>query len=331
MLIKYDQRTLRCRAGETVLDCLLRAGIDLSHRCKNGVCQCCMLRACKGDPGVVSQMGLRPSRVAQNYFLPCQCVPHQDLEIDIGAGVGERYQTRLLSREKLSADIYRLRLSTPPDYHYRGGQYLSVYHPNGGVRHYSIASLPGLPYLELHVQHYAQGLLSQWLCCELQPTQSVEIGVAEGDCYYQENDNLRPLLLMASGCGMAPIYAVLQEALTRHHASSIHLYHGSSRHEGLYLIEEIRALALQTGFDYQVSLSKTMNCNSDSIRLSGSNAAALNRGRITDMAFSRHRSLHDWSVYLCGGERFVKTAQKSAFLAGAALSHIHVDAFLASV
>lgn len=311
-----------------MLDCLIRSGMEVSYSCKNGICHRCMLQASKGDPGAQAQRGLRLSHIEQNYFLPCQCIPHQALEIDSSERDSLRYSVQLLSRKPLSGDIYRLRLSRPNGYRYRGGQYLSLFHPGGAQRPYSIASSPRDDYLELHVRHFPQGLLSSWLCHELASGQSLQIGAAYGDCYYQEQQPARPLLLMATGCGLAPIHAVLHEALHSHRADAIYLYHGSARPEGLYLVDEMQALAQAHGFHYLASLSQASLSQqlpqSASLQARPSFSEA---GRITDLAFSAHPSLADWSVYLCGGEAFIRNAQRQAFLAGAALANIHVDTF----
>jgi len=319
MRVKFNRQWLQCQPGESVLDCLIRHKMEISYSCKNGICHRCMLRASKGDPGPEAQVGLRSSRIEQNFFLPCQCIPKQALEIEGSERDSMRYSSRLLSREKLSADIYRIRLSRPAEFQYRGGQYFSVFHPCGEQRPYSIASLPSSDYLELHIRHFPRGLLSHWLCHEISRQQTLQIGNAGGDCFYQEQEPQRPLLLMATGCGLAPIYAVLHDALKVHSADAIYLYHGSGRPDGLYLVEEMQALAQQQGFHYLASLSR--NAPGKAKVLLGA------QGRITDLAFSEHQNLRQWSVYLCGGEDFVRQAQRQAFLAGAALTHIHVDAF----
>lgn len=323
MQIKFKQQFFECDPEETVLDCLIRSGVDASYSCKNGVCHNCMLKAAKGNPGPASQKGLKPSRVDQNYFLPCQCVPSEALEIVEPNESLIRFKTTLRSTDSLTPEIFRIRLDKPKDYHYKAGQFLSVYHPNGAIRNYSIASLPELDYIELHVRRIAGGVVSTWLC-SLQATDRVNIGEAMGDCYYQETDSQRPLLLMATGCGMAPIYAVLLDAIKQRHQGSIHVYHGSSSKNGVYLIDEIRELSQRYAVDYHVSLSQPDPEDQDSI------TPGIELGRVTDLAFKRHPSMKNWGVYLCGGESFIKSSQRSAFLAGASISDIHSDAFVPS-
>jgi NAD(P)H-flavin reductase len=89
----------------------------------------------------------------------------------------------------------------------------------------------------------------------------------------------------------------------------------------VYLIDEIRELSQNYDVDYHVSLSRP---EADDC------CAGIDVGRVADLAFERHQSMKNWGVYLCGGEGFIKSCQRSAFLAGASFSDIHSDAFVPS-
>ena len=81
--IQLDKQQIQCLSGETVLDALLKEQIDISHSCKQGVCQSCLSRSLDGTPPVEAQHGLKDILQQQNYFLACLCYPEQDMRISL--------------------------------------------------------------------------------------------------------------------------------------------------------------------------------------------------------------------------------------------------------
>lgn len=106
----------------------------------------------------------------------------------------------------------------------------------------------------------------------------------------------------------------------RRHTGDIHLYHGSRTVDGLYYMDEMRALAAaHPNFHYTPCLSGAAT--------EARTAVGAREGRAEITALADHAALADWRVYLCCYPPMVKTAKKTAFLAGAALSDILVDSF----
>lgn len=80
--IVYRGRSHICREGETVLDALLRNGRSVEFSCRQGSCHACVQRATRGRPPAESQEGLSADLSASGHFLPCKCVPVEDLVIE---------------------------------------------------------------------------------------------------------------------------------------------------------------------------------------------------------------------------------------------------------
>ncbi|WP_394391272.1 2Fe-2S iron-sulfur cluster-binding protein [Shewanella woodyi] len=72
--IHWQEKAITLNQDESVLEALLRQGIDLAYSCKNGNCHTCMLQAKKGDVRD-AQPDIRESWKALGYFLPCICFP----------------------------------------------------------------------------------------------------------------------------------------------------------------------------------------------------------------------------------------------------------------
>jgi len=91
------------------------------------------------------------------------------------------------------------------------------------------------------VKLHSGGVMSQWLrWAEKQP---ITLRGPFGECFYFDNELERPLLLAGTGTGLAPLLGVTRAALAAGHRGPIHLYHGSRTRAGLYLFDELRALA----------------------------------------------------------------------------------------
>lgn len=302
---------------ETVLECLMRYDVQVPHSCKNGICQSCLMRAVKADPPAESQKGIRKSLQDQRYFLACCCSPQGDFEATLRAPELIRLPARVLAVDKLSPRIVRVRLDPAERIDYRPGQFLNLFRSDGLVRSYSIASIPQTEeFLELHVARIDGGRMSNWIHYDLQTDANLEISAPLGDCYYQPGIPGQPLLLIGTGCGLAPLYGIVRDALYKGHEGPIWVYHGSRDRDGLYMVDELRDLARDfSNFNYQPCLS-----GEDEME-------GISCGRVNDVVFKRHTSLKHWRVFLCGHPDMVTQSKKKAFLAGATLSDIHADPF----
>src|SRR5690606_17154052 len=75
--ISYDGKAIGIRPGETVLEGLERAGLNVPSSCRAGACQFCMLKAVDGAVPPNSQKGLKPQLRASGHFLACICRPSE--------------------------------------------------------------------------------------------------------------------------------------------------------------------------------------------------------------------------------------------------------------
>lgn len=305
-----------CAPGETVLDALLRQKPDLAYSCKKGTCLSCILKT-DGPVPAEAQEGLRPTLAEQGYFLPCLCPPADGMLIEPAEGDGLFSQATIESVDELAPHITRIRLRPNEAFEYQAGQFINMRRDDGLTRSYSLASVPGQDdLLELHIKRLENGVMSNWAADGASAGDTVEIQGPNGSCFYLEGDGDSPLMMIGNGAGLAPIWAIARDALGRGHRGGIHLYHGSRHADGLYLQDELAALATRhANFHYHPCLSGSV--------------AKKNRrwGRAEDVAFGDHQDLKDWHLYLCGYPPMVEAARKTAFLKGASLANILSDAF----
>lgn len=321
--VHFDGHTCEMQAGESVLDSLLRCGVSVAHACKAGSCGSCMLRAVAGTIPSPAQAGLKDSWKAQGYFLACICRPEGDLTAtEVGADA--RIAARITAIEPLSPDVLRVRLTCAGEFDFYAGQYLTLVHPNGLARSYSIASLPHDGVVELHVRLIPGGRMSSWLRDEARPGVAVQLQGPSGECFYVPGQPEQPILLIGTGTGLAPLYGILRDALRAGHTGPVHLIHGAVQPAGLYLRAELAQLhAAHKNFSYTPTVLHADSPQADS-------PGNFEVGSIEALLAARFLKLAGWRGFVCGDPGLVRSLKRKLFLAGMAMRDINSDAFLPS-
>lgn len=315
--ITYGDRHLQTEDGESVLDTLLRNGIDAPYSCKVGVCQTCIMQCSNGQLPEDAQVALKPNLREQGYFLTCQCYADKDLDIKLAESEELFVSAKLVEKEYLSPTVCRLRLQTATPLFYHAGQFINIKRTDGLIRSYSLASLPSEDNsLELHVKRMDNGDMSHWITSQFKIGDSVEIDGPVGDCYYSSGTSTQSMLLVGSGTGLAPLIGILRDALHNNHSGPIYLYHAAFSEEELYMDKEIKALISNANnVNYKPVVTKHMTEN------------YVVSGRACEVALLDHPDLNDWQVFICGAPAMVNFMQQRAYLAGAGMQCIHTDPF----
>jgi CDP-4-dehydro-6-deoxyglucose reductase len=308
--ITYQDRPIELAPGETVLEALLRAGLEAPYSCRAGNCQTCLQRAVKGTPPEESQKGLTEAQKALGFFLPCICRPTSPLAIIPPDDAGAALEATVREITPLSHDVVRLRVETE-NFAYRPGQFLELIAAGDLKRHYSLASHPEEDtFLEMHIRLHPNGRMSRHVTETLDTGHKLHIAGPRGTCFYEGVDADQPLILIGAGTGLAPLWGVLRDALRQGHRGPIRLYHGARDRKGLYLVDELESLAKARGnVDY---VPATLD--------SGGDVAAL------ALEAEASRAAHS-AFFLCGGENLVKRLKRDLFMSGASLKAIRSDAF----
>ncbi|MBZ5712437.1 FAD-binding oxidoreductase [Nannocystis pusilla] len=312
--IRRGSLDLVLEPGETVLEGLLRGGAAVPSSCRAGACQACMQRAAAGDPGAASQQGLHPALREQGWFLACVSRPTGDLTIAdgeppaIGAAITEV--------TPIGPAIVRVRLEPDEALSYRPGQYVQLIQDDQ-IRAYSLASSPvDGPRLDLHVRVHRHGRVSRWLAGAA-PGARVRLRGPAGSCFYTEGRPEQPLLMVGTGTGLAPLYAIARDARRRGHTGPISLVHGARDPDGFYLVDELKRMVAEAGVFRYVRCAMT-----------GEIGGEIEVGDLAAVTLRLFPNLKGWRVFLCGSPDWVNALKKQCFLRGAGLKDISTDAFL---
>lgn len=321
--IFYADKVYDLESDETILDGLLRQGVDLPHSCKSGVCQSCLMQSVSGDIPAAAQKDLKSSYKKQNLFLACQCQPEQDMEIRLPGEAGLDVPVFIHSMEMLNHNVMRLVLRVLVEFNCEPGQYISLINDKGIARSYSVVSDPEKDgHIALHVRFIKDGKMSEWLKNEAAVGDKLKIRGPAGNCFYTKEDDGDdfPVLLAGTGTGLAPLYGILSRALESGHKGDIRLYHGALQAKDLYYVDELRSLSdSHDHFHYTPCV------------LNGQEGNFYKVGNIEDVVMGAlPEDKRQTRLFLCGAPEMVNSLKKKAFLGGLSSKHIFADAFLAS-
>ena len=289
-----------------LLDALMMGGLAVPSSCRAGSCHACLVRCTNGEPLDMQPDLLRPEQREQGWRLACQCRVESDLSVEVFDPGRDGQVARIESAHWLSSSVLRLRLLPERPLRYRAGQHLLLWTASGIARPYSLASLPGDdPWLEFHIDCSKPGAFCD-AARQLRQGDTLRLGDLHGGALHYEPDwSERPLLLMAAGTGLAPMWSLLRESLRQGHCGPIRLLHICG--DGHYLREPLQELA-----------SRHDNLHLEWFEL-GERDSALQALRPTS-----RREI----ALLCGGPVFVETCARRLFLSGLPRGQIFSDAFV---
>ena len=238
-------RQFSCEADETVLSAALRAGVGLPYGCKNGACGSCKGKITSGNVvhGNHQQRALPDTEEAQGLSLFCCAKPQSDLTIEAReiAASGEfpvkKMPTRVAKLEKLSDDVMLIALQLPANerLQYRAGQYIEFMLRDGKRRSYSMANAPHLDeQITLHVRHMPGGLFTDQVFSTMKERDILRFEGPHGTFFLRE-DSDKPIVLLASGTGFAPIKALVEHLIYTESTRPVSLYWGGRRPADLYM------------------------------------------------------------------------------------------------
>jgi len=316
-------------ADETVLERLLREGIRVPNSCRSGVCQSCLVRATEGTPPPSAQQGLKDSWRARGYFLSCVAKPTEDLTVVTDDSDALQVSAELVDKTWLSPTVLQVTLRPESSFPYQPGQYINLVVDGNLVRSYSLASVPQIDSaLILHVRILPLGRMSSWLQAAQRGTKLALRGPA-GECFYVPGRPTQPLLLCGVGTGLAPLYGVLRDALSQGHSGPIAIVHGARSPSGLYLREQLTALA--TSHPSVTYLPVVLTEEAASEEGSQHAAAPITAPIVSpleDVIRTRFPKLGGQRVFLCGDAQLVTALRKQVFMQGCSRREILADPFL---
>ncbi|HJY79190.1 MAG TPA: CDP-6-deoxy-delta-3,4-glucoseen reductase [Burkholderiales bacterium] len=231
--------------GESVLTAALRQHLVLPYGCRNGACASCKGRIVEGrvDYGVHQKKALTDEEKAQGKALFCQAKPLTDLVIEartIGAARDIPIRVlpcRVQKMERLADDVMALHLRLPANerLQFLAGQYIEFLLKDGARRSFSMGNAPHDDELiQLHVRRVAGGQFTDHVFGRMKERDILRLEGPLGTFFLRE-DSAKPIVLVASGTGFAPIKSIIENALHKGVTRPMVLYWGGRRPKDLYM------------------------------------------------------------------------------------------------
>ncbi|MBX8522907.1 iron-sulfur-binding ferredoxin reductase [Pseudomonas cichorii] len=294
--------------ASNLLDALNQAGVAVPYSCRAGSCHACLVRCVQGEPADDKPDALAADKRQQGWRLACQCRVVEDLSVEVFDPVRDGLPAKVSGCDWLSPTVLRLRLEPERPQRYRAGQHQVLWTSSGIARPYSLASLPGeYAFLEFHLDCRLPGAFCD-VARQLQTGDAIRLGELRGGALQYDPDwQERPLLLLAAGTGLGPLWGVLREALRQDHQGPIHFLHLARDVAEHYLAGELQALAAEhPGLQVRLVTPDQLPTALDELRLLSRRAMAL----------------------VCGSPASVETFAKRLYLSGLPRNQLLADVFV---
>jgi CDP-4-dehydro-6-deoxyglucose reductase, E3 len=346
--VQPSGRAFGVNEGEAMLAAGIRQGVGLPYGCKDGACGSCK---CKKISGVVihgphQSKALSDEEEANGFVLTCCGVPYSDVVLEsrqvteAGAFPIKKMPSRVMLLEKKSHDVMLVKLQLPANdgFAYHAGQYVEFILRDGARRSYSMATAPrpspvltalttnATPTapapghgLELHIRHMPGGKFTDHVFGAMKEKEIVRIEGPFGTFFLRE-DSAKPMILLASGTGFAPIKAVIEDMQIKGIDRPATLYWGGRRPADLYLDDWVKAtMAEMPNLKYVPVISNAVPEDNWRGRTGFVHAAVL----------QDFPDLSGYQVYACGAPIVIDSA-KTAYttVGGLPEDEFYADSFI---
>ncbi|MEY2686419.1 MAG: hypothetical protein RL375_617 [Pseudomonadota bacterium] len=324
-------RSFEVERDEAMLAAALRQGIGLPYGCRDGACGSCKSRLVEGRVihGAHQLKALSAAEEAQGLVLTCCAAPQTDCVVEsrqvVAAGQFAllKLPVRVSALERVAPDVIVMTLQLPANhsFRYHAGQYIEFILPGGARRSYSMATAAELATtsIELHLRHLPGGKFTDQVFGAMKVKDILRIEGPLGSFFVRE-DSAKPMVLLASGTGLAPIKAIVEHLRAQGTQRPTTLYWGCRRRADLYLDGWLREQAAELAWlTYVPVLSEPAPEEGWTGRTGLVHAAVM-----SDLP-----DLSGHQVYACGAPVMVDAAQRDfVALCGLPAEEFYADAFV---
>jgi len=308
------ERQFGVERDEAILAAAIRQGIGLPYGCRDGACGSCKSKLLEGRVihGAHQLKALSLAEEEAGFILTCCATPQTDCVVEARSvpGAGEypvlKMPTRVLAIERAAPDVAVLKLQLPANQHlqYRAGQYIEFILRDGARRSYSMANAPGRlgspPAIELHIRHMPGGKFTDHVFGAMKEKEILRLEGPFGS-FFLRDESTKPVVLLASGTGFAPIKAIVQQMQSQGSQRDAVLYWGCRRKADLYQHDWcVEAAAAMPNLRYVPVLSEA----------TAEDAWTGRTGFVHQAVMGDRPDLSGHQVYACGAPVMVDSAQR---------------------
>ncbi len=326
--VQPSGRQFEVARDEVMLPAAIRQGIGLPYGCKDGACGSCKSRLLEGRVihGAHQLKALSAEEEAAGLILSCCATPQTDCVIESRQVTAAdqfpvlKMPTRVMSITRAADDVAVLKLQLPANqaFQYHAGQYVEFILRDGARRSYSMASAPELAQgvMELHIRHMPGGRFTDHVFGAMKEKEILRMEGPFGT-FFLRKDSARPVVMLASGTGFAPIKALIEHMEAQGLTRPTVLYWGARKAADLYLRDWAEAAAARLPWLRFVPVLSEPDAGWDG------RTGFVHQAVMVDLP-----DLSGHQVYACGAPVMVQSAQRD-FVAACGLpeEEFFADAF----
>lgn len=295
----------------TVLEAAVAAGVPVPHSCRRGDCGHCTAVELSPDAG---------GAAVDTDVLLCRAAADRGAVYELPEDPfaeearARTYPAKVVSAERVTPDVVRLRLITPPGRvpEFRGGEHASLTLRDGTSRNYSVAAIdPAARSLDFYIKLVSGGAFSDWLAAGPKAGELLRVRAPLGSFVFRSMP-VRATWFVATGTGIVPIYAMLKSlaAASPTEGGTKRIVWGNRRREDIFLEPELGRLCTETGARLDLVFSQ---------------APGEPGERVTDHLRNEH--FGGCAIYVAGRPDMVHDVRALALARGADRRSVHADAF----
>ncbi|GAN81663.1 FAD-binding oxidoreductase [Acidocella aminolytica] len=244
-----------CAEGQNIMAAAEAAGLYPPAMCHEGSCGLCAAHVLEGS----YEMGPHnPQAIptGPGGVLLCRCQPQGDVTVALPYADAQISRQQIPEREavitglkEVAAGTVALSLLLKSDpvmgqgAEFVPGQYMELSVPSLGVkRAYSLANLPNWEgHLEFLIRLVPGGAFTGWLSARAKVGDELMVRGPLGS-FVLDEASPRPRVLVAGGCGMAPILSMLRHMGEFQDSTPVHLIYAANREQELLPDSELETL-----------------------------------------------------------------------------------------
>jgi 3-phenylpropionate/trans-cinnamate dioxygenase ferredoxin reductase subunit len=238
--LEVNGNSISVRRGDLLLDAALLGGVEIPHDCRSGHCGTCRVRVLDGrvfgGKADADSVFACQARILSNARIALEEAPASTTLRGIVAAV-----------TPLAADTSEVCIEVNEPAEYIAGQYYRVQFRGFPARCFSPTRPLDWPsneaFLRFHIARVRGGRVSSQLGRRIRPGGRVTLMGPFGSAYLR-NFHDRRLVLVASGTGFAPIWAIAEAAIRTEPRRQIMLVISVRNLASLYMIPALCRLAL---------------------------------------------------------------------------------------
>ncbi len=213
-------QVIQCKDEISIFEAAKENNILLPHSCLSGRCESCKTKKIKGKTKKLFEDSvLTKQEHDEGYILTCNSKVCSDVELDLAPLdnskwiIPEVFPAKINEIVDVAYDVRKIVLRLPPNktFYFNGGQYVNI-SKNGIKRSYSIAEKdPNNGNLSFYIKNYKNGVMSSYFFEQANINDLLQIEGPFGSFIYKEDCEIELIVFLATGTGIAPVSAILQE------------------------------------------------------------------------------------------------------------------------